>query len=330
VSDNILHFALNTAYAQYPRVEKVASIISYSLALYMVGVATSPLVAGLFTNPSISFIAAITLFAVEGAYLRLFVHPKAIDGADLVTLHSHEGQAGVESLTTSPEATWEVLILPLRALARRYSTLFCGLSLLLYNVVQSYILNALLVHTTANFRFTGRENGFLVSLVHSIGALYIFLSLYAVPKLSQMVVREHKESGFSKVKNSTLAILSIGIQSLAMIGLGVASRPWQIYLAAALMALGLPTPSFIKAYGILDLGDSQRSEVLAALAVMETMGDVLGPVVLGGWQSQSIYGGGVFFLGSGLLLLSLSLLVCSLSSVQRGPDLARELQVLIS
>jgi hypothetical protein len=325
-----LHFALNTAYAQYPRAEKVSSFISYSLALYMVGVATSPFVAGLFVNSSISFIAAITLFAVEAAYLRLFVHPKVIAGADLEALHSHEGQAGVENLSTRPEAVWEIIILPLRALARRYSTLLCGLSLLLYNVVQSYIFTALLVHTTVSFRFTGRENGFLISLVHSIGALYIFLSLYAIPKLSQMVVRENREIGFSKVKNSTFAILSVGIQASSMIGLGLASRPWQIYLGAALLALGLPTPSFIKAYGILDLGDSQRSEVLAALAVMETVGDVLGPVVLGGWQSHNIFSGGVFFLGSGLLLLSMSLIVCSLLSVQRGHVLARELQVWIS
>ncbi|KAF2014419.1 hypothetical protein BU24DRAFT_423375 [Aaosphaeria arxii CBS 175.79] len=312
-SDNILHFALNTAYTQHPRAEKASSFIGYSLALYMVGISTSPFVAGWFTNSSISFVAAITLFALAAAYLQLIVHPKVVTIDD--SENPRPDEEGPEVEQTS-HATLKIFILPLQALARNHSTLFCGLSLLLYNVVQSYIFSALLIHTSIEFGFTSRENGFLISLVHSIGALYIFMSVYVMPKIYQMLSRESSQSAETKLENSTLAVLSFGCQALSLVALGSSSEAWQVYVAAALLALGLPTPSFVKAHGISGHIGSRRAEVLAALAMMETMGDVLGPVVLGGWQSYKTAGGEVFFLGSGLMIISLGLFVCNLFSVR--------------
>jgi hypothetical protein len=143
-------------------------------------------------------------------YLQLLVHPKAVAGDDSKNLHPDEEHTEVEYRSRDSDAVRKIFILPLRALARRYSTLFRGLSLLSYNVVQSYIFSALPVHTSIGFGFTSRENGFLISLVHSVGALYIFMSLYVIPKLSQMLSLEHRESGFLILKNGTLAILSLG------------------------------------------------------------------------------------------------------------------------
>lgn len=63
----------------------------------------------------------------------------------------------------------------------------------------------------------------------------------------------------------------------------------------------------MKAFVVSLLEGSQRGEALAALAAMEVLGDVFGPVVLGTWQSYSSMGGVVFFGASGIIVASLLL-----------------------
>ena len=62
-SDNLLHFTLNTIYAQSSQPATTSLLIGYSLALYMIGISTSPFVAGLFQNFMISLLMAMVLFA---------------------------------------------------------------------------------------------------------------------------------------------------------------------------------------------------------------------------------------------------------------------------
>jgi hypothetical protein len=208
----------------------------------------------------------------------------------------------------------KTLVLPLRTLGRHHPSLFYGLSLFMYNLVQSYVFSALLVHTSIKFGFTGKQNGLLITIVHSIGATYIFMSLYVTPKILNVLrTQDQRRSYFSESKSRFLAPLSLLFQSTALLAVGLASRAWHVYIAASLLAVGLSTPSFIKAHVIRDLQGSAKSEALAALAMMETVGDVLGPLALGGWQSYSSQGGSVFFLASGMVVMSLSLFVCGLA-----------------
>lgn len=84
-SDNLLHFTLNIVYTQGTSKERSASLIVYSLALYMVGMSVSPFVAGLFKNFTVSFFMAIGLFAVAVAHVQIFVAGDA--GNAKSTLH---------------------------------------------------------------------------------------------------------------------------------------------------------------------------------------------------------------------------------------------------
>lgn len=319
-SDNLLHFALNTAYAQSPREETASSFIGYSLALYMVGISASPFVAGLFKDFAVSFMVAIGLFVTVAAYLQLCVTPKAAEQKSITEpLGGDEQEEAVETDTGRdwlPERPLQTLISPLRTLGRRHSALFSGLSLLAYNLVQSYMFNALLIHTSLKFGFTGRENGFLVAMVHSIGAAYIYMTLYIMPWLMRMFSWRSQESALDSGRtiHTVLAPLSLVFQSSSLLAVGFASKAWQVYFAATLLAVGLPTPSFIKAHVIGKFGGSEKSEALAALAMMETVGDVLGPLALGGWQSYSALAEGVFFLASGIVDISLAVFVCGLIS----------------
>lgn len=266
----------------------------------MVGVSTSPFITGLLKDFTISFIIAIALFASAAMYLQLLVRPRVVPWNSAI----NPVQAG--NIEESVEKPWRTLILPLKALGRNYPCLLYGISLLAYNTVQSYVFSAVLIHNSLKFGFTAKQNGLLITLVHLVGAIYVFINIYIVPRLTKKATsRFGFASQYTRKRISILAILSLVFQSTSLLGIGLASKSWQIYTAAVLLALGLPTPSFIKAHALESLQGSARTELLAALAITETGGDVIGPLLLGGWQSHNALGGSVFFLAAGMVAISL-------------------------
>ncbi|RMZ66207.1 major facilitator superfamily transporter [Pyrenophora seminiperda CCB06] len=301
-SDNLLHFSLNAVYAQSPNQDTASSLMAYSLALYMIGISVSPFIAGLFANFTVSFFMALGLFAASIVYLQVFVRASWIEQVPV-------GEFGRKDVDL--RSTWKRWLKtansPMKIFQANPFHIFTGASLFFYNIVQSYMFQALMVHTSVHFGFTGRSNGFVLSIAHSVAATYIFVTIFAVPNISRRIRSNYSgaetRSG-SRVRDLVLALVSLTVQILSLVALGLATRSWQIYCIAASLAVGLCTPSFIKAYSTSWFASVEKPAALAALAMMETLGSVLGPVVLGGLQSYLSQDAGVFYVAAGLSVAS--------------------------
>ena len=309
-SDNILHFNLNAIYVQTPDKRQVSRLIGASLALYMIGISMSPTIAGLLDNFTASFTMALSIFALSLLYVLLCVRMWRPSHAlqDHNTTAVQEEQIASSPFRRSLKGFLASLFSPLRSFIVRPLALLPGVSLLVYNAVQSYVFPAIMVHTSLRFGFSSMQNGFLISIAHAVSSIYIFLSLFAVPYIYQRF-RSHEIKGIlpttrdSGMLDLSLALLSLLTQALSLILLALATHAWQIYPIIALSALGLATPSFIKSYVVRLFPVADASQAMAALAVMETIGSVLAPVVLGGWQVLWP-GTGVFFVAAALMGVS--------------------------
>ena len=301
-SDNLLHFSLNAVYAQSPDQDKISSLIGYSLALYMIGISVSPFIAGLFANFTVSFFMAFGLFAVSIVYLQAVVRASQIE-----QVSTSEYDRNDKDLKSTWKKWLKTAISPMKTFQTNPLHTFTGLSLFLYNIVQSYVFQALMVHTSVHFGFTGKSNGFVLSIAHSVAAAYLFVTIFVIPKISRCIRSNRSEAGStlgSQDRDFVLALTSLTVQVLSLVALGLATKPWQVYCIAACLAVGLCTPSFIKAYSTSLFTNIEKPAALAALAMVETLGSVLGPVVLGGLQSYLSRDAGVFYVAAGLSAMS--------------------------
>lgn len=282
----------------------------------MIGISVSPFIAGLFQNFIISFFIAIGLFIVILAYVQIglvgYTASKKHSGED-GEINTDENPIG-NGILRRLKAWSSTVFSPLGPFRGRPAHICIGLSLFCYNIIQSYIFNALLIYTSTRFGFTGKENGFIISIAHSVAALYIFASLFLVPWIMQQL----RDRGISQASQSPsgaqnrdilLAISSLTIQSVSIVALGFVNQPGQVYFITVLLAIGLPVPSFIKAYFVGFFDGTEKPTALAALSMMEMLGSVLGPLVLGGLQSYFAATGGIFFVAAGLGGISLNFLV---------------------
>ena len=322
-SDNLLHFTLNTIYAQSSQPATTSLLIGYSLALYMIGISTSPFVAGLFQNFMISLLMAMVLFAFAIAYLQLCIPSRRGRGSESASGPNTKSVDLRNYSCATRRSVLEILktfITPLKAFQKYPASLLCGMSLFTYNLVQSYAFSALLVHTSLRFGFTGKENGFVVTIAHSIVATYLFTVQYIVPRVFKPLLAP-PISQKSVEYQPFLAMVSLVIQSISLLMVGLATRIWHIYIATVLLAVGLSTPSFIKAHAIEIFNGQQKNEMLAALATMEVMGDVLGPIAFSGWQVYDATGNSVFFGAAGTIAITFMLFVFGRILVRRGAGL---------
>lgn len=312
-SDNLLHFMLNSVYSRATSKAKTSSLIMRSLALYLLGISISPFIAGLFRNFVISFFMALGLFATSIIYTLVCVPGPARLGEHSTRTVAQDNSAPVEVQKVqrvSVSSLTLTILAPLRPFQQQPAYVFIGLSVLTYNIIQSYIFSALMVHTSVRFGFTGKENGFLISMVHSVAAFYIFANIY-VPRCILWWQRRRARDGLtpllmgnfqshSRARDMCLAVTSLAIQGVALLGLGLASQGKQVYFITVLFALGLPAPSFIKAFFISFFEGEGKPAALAALAMMENVGSLLGPTLLGSLQAYFGTDSGVFFVAAGV------------------------------
>ncbi|KAI0886473.1 major facilitator superfamily domain-containing protein [Annulohypoxylon maeteangense] len=326
-SDNLLHFMLNAAYSRSSSEAKTSSLINNSLGLYMLGISISPFIAGLFKNFTVSFFIAIGFFAVSIMYVLLCVpsqpylrnHPKG-----LLTSESDTRVVSHGVRRRSIGSLGSTFLTPLMPFRKQPTHLLIGFNILTYNITQSYTFSALMVYTSVRFGFTGKENGILISMVHTVAAFYIFANIYFIPWALRRRLRQNRNERTSpqmsvsqsnhRVRDMTLALISLTIQCVAFVGLGLTTRGSQVYFVTVLLALGLPAPSFTKAYFASLFEGEEKPVALAALAMMETVGSLLGPLILGSLQAYFGAGSGVFYVAAGLdgvsvLLLGLGLVV---------------------
>jgi len=320
-SDNLLHFNLNAIYVQTSDSEIVSVLIGQSLALYMVGISVSPFLAGLFNDISASFLIAIAIFAASLLYLLIFVNGPKPQHVSKQNTDANGFASGVENSRTKGAAAScqnsgsfrkliENICSPLRSFRTRPIAIIPGFSLLLYNTGQAFIFSAIMIHTTLRFGFSAKQNGLLISIAHATSALYIFFAIFAVPRISGHMSRRKPQSlpsssstRYPRTSDALFALLAMTMQSVFLVFLGLATKPWQVYLTVCLFSVGLATPSFIKSYTVLHFPLDDGPRAIAALSMMETTGGLLAPVVLGGLQTARP-GAGILFVASALIGIS--------------------------
>jgi hypothetical protein len=289
-SDNLLHFILNSAYVQGSQ-RKASNLIPSSLALYMVGISVSPFVAGVLGNFIISVCIALGIFAITILYTFVFISPARSLPIKAISAAPGTSEAGIlldhgRKTHMNPLSRF---LSPLRLLNERRTLALLAITMFLSNMAQSYVFDALLVHTTVRFGFTGLENGIIITIAHSLASVYVFTSLFFLSRIG------------SRRREASQAAVSLLLQILALVGVGYASKRWQIYAVTSILALSLPGPSFIKSYAVGFLPKEEKAAGLAALAMMEGLSSVFGPIVLGGWQVLSSDGRWVFYGAAGLV-----------------------------
>ncbi|KAL9084061.1 MAG: hypothetical protein Q9165_008262 [Trypethelium subeluteriae] len=293
-SDNILHFNLNAIYVQHQDSILVPRLIGISLALYMVGISVSPSLASILPTVQSSFAMAILLFGASSFHLLVGVRTHKAPQSALQQEADHPAQTAATlqdshpSLIHSCSAAIRALASSIRTLFRVRVSILPALALLLYNAVQSYAFSAIMLQTSFSFGFSSRENGFLISIAHGVAAVYLFTTYTMVPKiregLRRAVVREEQSDQHSCPREAYLALISIAVQAVAFGLFALANRPWQVYLTVALFSLGLAFPSFVKSYFVTLFRESP-TQAMASLAVMESIGSTLAPLVFGGIQT---------------------------------------------
>ncbi|PQE06875.1 amp-dependent synthetase ligase protein [Rutstroemia sp. NJR-2017a BVV2] len=312
-SDNLLHFSLNAIYVRAAAKAQFSRLIGASLALFMVGISISPAIAGLFHDFTMSFLMAGGIFAVCLLYLLYFVRGR--NGAKISLRFSQEDTDSQQSVTgngstrINVQSLTETIFSPLGPFYSRPTSLLTGLALLIYTAVQSYVFSLILVHTSLVFGFTGKQNGYLLSIVHAVSAIYLFTVLFVVPRMTR---QEHMTEGntrnsVSGSRDSRLALVSMCTHSAALLEFANSSQVWEIYAFSALLALGLATPSFIKSHFLKGFPKRDGAEAVGALAMIETPGSLFSPLIMGAWQVLWP-GKGVFYGAAGMMALGTALL----------------------
>lgn len=269
-----------------------------SLALYMIGQGLSPIISGLFTDFRTSFAIAILIFTLCFSYIWFLPNSS-------IPNRPHDEQSR-EDRSNGSAAIARNLLRPLQAAMLNRSLWAPEAALLFFLAAISYIYPALLVFTTVRYGFTGKENGWIVSLTAASSSLYLLVVHVVWPRLrpSRRVEADKFQSRAqvafdSNFWNAAASMLLLG-GVFPLIGL--TTQAWQLFPLVALASMGLSAPSFIKsnAVGLSEDG----AQALTALALMETCGALLSPIVLGAVQSRRS-DSSVFFVASGLIATSL-------------------------
>jgi hypothetical protein len=307
-TDNVLHFTLATIYIRTKQPDRFSGLMITSLALYMAGMSTSPTIVTFLPNFQFSFAVAVILLGSSILYLALFVP---------VTTTIDVEVNGMESVGNS-ETKSSSFLDPILFYTKEPVSFLPSLGIFFYNSAQAYIFPAVMVHSTLRFGFTGTENGYLISIAASTSSLYLFAVLYAVPKIQKIrgerkalraaAQNPNQEESQGAMSNQPLryrftsdafcALLSMLVFLLGLPCFLIVRLASQIYGLVVTISLGLAAPSFIKSYAVSIA--TEKELALAGLAMMESLGGLFSPVVLGAIQS---------FLGLDMVFIAASALV---------------------
>src|ERR1700709_466796 len=78
-TDNLLHFSFSNIYVRVTDESYFSRTLSTSMGLYMLGLATGPLISGLFLDFTTSFTIALGIFGSCMLYLVMFVPLNRLD-----------------------------------------------------------------------------------------------------------------------------------------------------------------------------------------------------------------------------------------------------------
>lgn len=283
-----------------------------SLALYMVGMSLGPTIVAVLPNFVFSFFIAAALLGLSLGYLVLFV-PRNHS----VRHENHEDPSGTAADNPTTESSFRGLV---RRLKMEPNIILPGMAMLLFNCSQAYLFPGIMIYASTRFGFTSKENSYLISIAASTSAVYLFIVHLVVPRVRRIWSRwraapdnqddntrsERVDSNRSRDREvrSTysrdffFAFLSMSIPLLFLPLFTAVSTGSGIYGLVVVIALGLASPSFIKSYGVMAAKDKASS--LTLLAVFESIGGWISPVVLG--TCQTLLGQGSIFVVSSSLV----------------------------
>ncbi|KAI1120235.1 MFS general substrate transporter [Nemania abortiva] len=314
-TDNLLHFILSSIYISAGDTDNFSRLMGTSIALYMAGMFSSPIVVGFLPNFYISFTMAISIFSISVVYIYVFIpvsrqnrakmESKALDNAEAVIFCSARSLIG-----------------PLVDLFSTKGSFLVGLALLIFNMSQAYLFPALMVFGSLKFSFSGRQNGYLISIAAGVSAFYLLLVSYGFPKMRNwlkkkpMPAEENSQSDEEEGSESPgrrkhwnrdffYAILSMSVQLAVLPCIFFTTAALQVFVLVGLLALGLGAPSFIKSYGATLVNDGPMA--MASWAMMESLGGLFSALVLGGWQNL-VGVESVFLVAAGLVGIAVILI----------------------
>jgi len=259
----------------------------------MLGQALSPSIAGIFKNFRASFALAIVIFVLCIIYLLAFVSlkepehviPDEICEEDEMPASSDNSETKLVSRAFL--GLVDSLAYPLKALVTERVLWGAGLALFFFLAAISYIYPALMVFAAIRFNFTGRENGWLLSTAATSSSIYLFSSIFITAKVKSR--KREYEVPFSPQRlafgpNYWLSMASMALICLIMPFVAFSVQSWHLFLVVAVASMGLSAPSFLKSYAVSLVTDG--TQALTGLALMETVGALLSPMILGVMQSK--------------------------------------------
>ncbi|OCL06615.1 hypothetical protein AOQ84DRAFT_398915 [Glonium stellatum] len=332
-TDNLLHYNLSTIYIRSKDQKRFSKLMGTSLALYMVGMSLSPTIMALLPRFFTSFIIALGIFGCSLVYLEVVVpiipstSEAGVDGSTGIQISPSEDSGKTGSLRSITKYFRSITI-PLRTFAADPALILPSLALFFYNMVQAYLFPAIMVHASLKFGFTGRENGYLISMAAATSSMYLFFTYFAIPRikifsptqdqgytqhtedLSDASWGEHSNSNPYVNSDFFYALVTMSAQLVFVPCIILVVASWQLYLLVVLVAFGLATPSFIKSYAITLAND--KDTAISCFAVTESVSGLLSAAVLG--SVQSLLGeGSVFITGGCSVGVAMLMLVCSSS-----------------
>ncbi|KAK0640514.1 hypothetical protein DIS24_g9245 [Lasiodiplodia hormozganensis] len=324
-TDNVLQLVLNTLYLRASEQTQVSRLFGLSLALFMVGQGLSPIISGLFADFRASFAMATLLFGLCFSYTWLL--PTAC-----IPEEQPAQAGGVEDEDRPQTKTTPATVLllhPLRAAVRTRALWAPEAALLLFLAATSYLYPAILVFASTRHGFTAAQNGWIVSLTAASCSCSLLAVHVVWPRLRGLVAAADPDPVNNEAPsrarvafdaNYRNAAASMLLLAAVCPAIGLTTRAWQVYALAAVAALGLSAPAFVKSHAVGLLvendDDDDRTQALTALALMETCGALLSPVVLGVAARED--GSSVFFVAAALVVAALAVLTGGAVDVASG------------
>ena len=290
-------------YAQIRDKSLVSRFMGTSLALYMAGMSVGPVIGGLFPDFTTSFVVALALFLGMAVYLAAISFSeyggKPETGEQYHPVEAEDRVIWMDQISR----TARLVLSPLHLVYQLPQTAFHCISLLFYTMVQSYLFPAIMVYTSLRFEFTSRENSFLVSIAALTSAVYLVTIHYTVPNMLRLLKRGRielvsEEKSYDGRKDLVLGVASIAVQLATLTAFSSITKGWHAYLLMAISSIGLTASSFIKSHFARTVPDPAQS--MATLTLMESVGAMLSPVVLGTWLA-AYPGGSFFYVAAGML-----------------------------
>ncbi|KAK8044765.1 hypothetical protein PG993_004789 [Apiospora rasikravindrae] len=328
-TDNLLQYALAAIYVQTQEPGHFSRLMATSLALYMLGMSLSPTLVTFLPDFQLSFVLAISLIALSIVYLWAFVPLASAARADGSSRCS--GRDTAQTISYNIRRRASSIMEPIYIFYREPVVALPGLAILLYNTSQAYLFPLIMVYASLQFNFSSIENGYIVSMAAATSSMYLFFTVYVIPRARQRLFRSSSvqemdgidtdsrqdEARMAKPSRPKDQLNKDLVSALASMALQVAILPLCSIVQAAetlyglivLISLGLASPSFIKSYTIMRA--NQKDSAVAGLAVAEVAGGFLSPVILGTIQSKTSEGQ-VFIIISAMVGTSMLFLMGSL------------------